>query len=596
MNQPSPRATSRLRSVFSCLLLAACAASPLGDPAWKSPSLDESRRIVAGPADRGAADQHGRIPGGFHAFDLVQDRDIDGTRVPAGTRLFGLEVDGSWVAMPRYTDVYFWRSDFALVKRFGQGAWHRLDVATGTEEPMPFPTLAWARQRCVGLDWARAYGSIPDPDDPALCQVWLLDDDWRVVRTLRRVRPGREEYPPIPQAVETLAEGAYVVHHVGQDGKSFDVIYDRAGRPMSPELEPLARFADGSQLSDLRFAVKSHPLRELYWPLGPDGRVQPKPANVLGLRPVYTSEFGQLEHAFFAGWIAHFAEGDGERLAWCPRERPFHAESADREAVWSTLVPQAKKRPDSSLCDAVFVAQRRGDDRFVVLGQDVRTEALAGVFALQADALAALAGANTRADAAYQEECRRYWAELREREEREKRAVAEYWENRAKAEAAAAAAKAAAEMELLGTIRERGAAAGLAVARAAKKNGQDGWQDLYATAALAAVDSNAPELTMDDLITASDGTRQFMVGGRLRDELERRFGHELRRMQAPTFQPMSAYFGSPAATSSRSSSPAPTWTGPSVGETLSNARWQSQLNFLSGQSSCYWGNNGLVGR
>lgn len=591
------RTTPRKLLLSTLALLGACAASPLGDPAWKSPRLDEGRRIAAGPSDRSAADERGRIVGGFHAFDLVADRDVDGVRVPAGTRLFGLEVRGTWVAKPRYTGVYFWRSDFALVKRYGDDRWRRFDVASGAETPLPFHTLAWARQRCVGLDWARAYGAAADPDDPNLLQVWLLDDDWQIARTLRRVRPGREEYPPIPQAVESLAEGAYVVHHVGADGQPFDVVYDRAGRPMSPELEPLARFADGSQLSDLRFAVQSHPVRKLYWPLGPDGRVQPKPANVVGLRPVYTSDFGSLDHQFFAGWIAHFAEADGERLAWCPRARPFVAEQADRDAVFCELVPQAKKRPDTSLCDAVFVARRRGDDRFVVLGQDVRTEALAGVFASQAEALAALAGANVRADAAFQEECRRYWADLREREAREKRAADEYWANRRAAEAAAQAARDRAAQELEVTIREQGAAAGLAVARAAKERDQSGWQDLYATAALAAVERNAPELTMADLIAASDGTRQFMVRDRLRDELERRFGHELRRMQTPTFQPMSAYFNSPAATSgSSSASAAPTWTGPSVGETLSNARWQSQINYLSGQSSCYWGNNGLVGR
>lgn len=579
-------------------LFAACAASPLGDPAWQSPRLDEGRRILAGAADHSAADEHGRIVGGLHGFDLVQDRTIDGTLVRAGTRLYGLEVRGTWVAMPRFTAVWFWRSDFAFVKRPGSAALERFDVATGGLEPLPFAQLAWARQRCVGLDYARAYGTAPDPDDPALCQVWLLDDDWRVVRSLRRVRPGREDYPPIPQAVETLPEGAYVVHHIGQDGHPFDSIYDRAGRPMSPELEPLARFADASERSDLRFAVQSHPVRKLYWPLGPDGRVQPKPAHVLGLRPVYTSEFGALDHEFFAGWIAHFADGDGERLAFCPADQPFDVARADQQAVWSELLPQAKKRPDSSLCDAVFVARRRGDERFVVLGRTLHQPALDGVFPSQAEAVATLAGANRRADEAYREECRRYWADLREREAREKRAAEEYWENRRRAEAVAKVARDQAHQELENTIHEQGAAAGLAVARAAKQASGDGWKEMYATAAMAAVDANSPALTMDDLVTAIDATPQFMVRNRLRDELERRFGHELRRMQAPTFQPMSAYFNSPSWTSgsSGSATSAPTWTGPSVGETLSNARWQSQMNFLSGQSSCYWGNNGIVGR
>lgn len=592
----NPRTVGRVLLLLP--FLAACAASPLGETGWNAPRLDGGRRILAGPTDRGATDEHGRIVGGAHGFDFVQDRDVDGRKVPAGTRLYGLEVQGAWVAMPRFTEVHFWRSDFAFVKRPGDATWHRFDVATKHLTPLPFPGLAWARQRSVGLDFARAYGIAPDPDDPALAQVWLLDDDWQVVRSLRRVRPGREDYPPIPQAVETLPEGAYVVHHVGQDGHPFDTIYDRAGRPMSPELEPLARFADGSQSSDLRFAVRAHPARPLYWPLGPDGRVQHKPAHVLGLRPVYTSEFGARDHQVFAGWIAHFADGDAERLAYWPREQPFGVARADQLAVWSELVPQAKQRPDSSLCDAVFVARRRGDDRYVVLGAELQREALDGVFTSHAEAMAALAGANRRADAAYQEECRRYWAELREREAREKRAAEEAWENRRRAEAAAKQAKDAAIRGLETTIREQGAAAGLAAARAAKAAARSGWQEMYTAAALAAVDANTPELTMDDLVAASDATPQFLVRGRLRDELERRFGHELRRMQAPTFQPMSAYFNSPSWTqgSGGSASSAPTWTGPSVGETMANARWQSQINFLSGQSSCYWGNNGIVGR
>jgi hypothetical protein len=538
------------------------------------------------------------LPGCVYGFDLVQDKVVDGTPLRAGTRLFGIELDGAWIAPPRYAEVHFWRSDFAFVKRHGQLLWHRLDAATGSEEPLPFATLAWARQRCVGLDWARGYGIAPDPDDPALRQVWLLDDDWRIVRTLRRVRPGREDYPPIPQAVESLPEGAYVVHHVGQDGQPFDVVYDRAGRPMSPELAPLARFADGSQLSDLRFAVQSHPLRKLYWPLGADGRVQPKPPQMVGLRPVYTSDFGSLDSGFFAGWIAHFADGDGERLAWCPRELPFHPEQAERAAVWSELEPQPRKRPDSSLCDPVFVARRRGDDRFVVLANDLRTQALPAVFASRVEALAGLAGANARADAAFQEECRRYWADLREREAREKREAEEAYARWQQAKAAEQAKCDAALAELRTTIREQGADAGLAAARKAKRADQTGWREQIAEAALAAVDGRSTTLTMQDLIDASDATANFIVRTRLRDELDRRFGAELRAMQAPTFQPMSAYFNSPAYTNGSSGSPptAPAGRGPSVGDTMANARWQSQLNFLSGQSSCYWGNNGIVGR
>jgi hypothetical protein len=38
------------------------------------------------------------------------------------------------------------------------------------------------------------------------------------------------------------------------------------------------------------------------------------------------------------------------------------------------------------------------------------------------------------------------------------------------------------------------------------------------------------------------------------------------------------------------------WSGPSVAETLSNARWNSQLDYLSGQTSSYWSSSGVQRR
>lgn len=37
-------------------------------------------------------------------------------------------------------------------------------------------------------------------------------------------------------------------------------------------------------------------------------------------------------------------------------------------------------------------------------------------------------------------------------------------------------------------------------------------------------------------------------------------------------------------------------SGPSIAETMANIRWQSQVNYLSGQTNLHFGGNGVIRR
>lgn len=575
------------------LLLAACASNPLSDPGFEPPrNVDEwsFSLFVDGESPHRPKTLHETtVPGAAYPFRLVAERVVNGHKVPAGTVLWGLRRNGSWLRQPEFIDAYFWRADFAMVKRVGDERWTRLDFATGEELPMPFRHLGVARRRRFGFDGGRTVGFDADPQAPGLAVAYLLDRDWRVAQALHRVVPATVDAQrgfSLPQPVDAL-DTAYVVHHQNEAGVLVDVVYDLAGQPLSPELSPLCRLLGEDQLSPIRFAIRTDPIDNLYWPLSPDGRVAPKPADVCGIKLLQKYDGNTL---VLWGGVAVARHADGERYAFINPSNWYgeHVAQLARASNYAAMEVVEYQRSDSTLRELGFVVKRvREDDWHLV------TPSGTGIIGhgnkTREAALQLLAGYTRRNAAEYLAEWERRRAAYEEAITwRERRAAQEARHEQAVKDALAALQTLVDQEDVAGALSTaRSKAAHTAV-------------DCEAFLRLVLRLSGDTKVTvkLEDLELAHRTATHPDQQSRLLAALQRCYPgkYPVTRAVASGGGVGSSSSWSGSSSAGSSSPAAPTWSGPSVSETMANMRWQSQVNYLSGQTNFYFGSNGVVRR
>lgn len=562
-----PLHLSRALSRSALLLLAATLATGCYHPR-KDKGLEQltfgGGDLLAGPGDLDDADSSGMIRYEMPTFTLKEARKVGGVTLPEGARVEALFVQGSLVLPPEFEWIQIWRSDFAYAKRHGSKAILRIDLETGEEEVTPLTALQFARTERHG--GSRRIGVISESGKPL--KIALLGSDGRVVKVLEHVE--RRSFDKGPQPVDALTGGGYIAHHVGEQGEKFDVIYNAQGVPISPPLSPVLRLLPEQQEGDLAFAVKTDPERELYWPLREDGTLYAKPEALVGLRPVYAGYNTDLWHA----WVAVWRTDDGERSTFLLATTDPEKLLASRQAAafedieYATYKSQSTHPSERHFLLGTFIFRSPGAPGYII-GEPRGQPLVPRVFATVAEARAYLRDMD-RATAARnrEDEAREYQAWLARKEQAErneqlkrKKEYEAYKANEAKVDKLLAEKKYAEARDLAWKTSPH------AIRRAV----------------LAAVRAGRT-----DHLTSVD-----LAEGRLGAE-----GADVQRIQAALQSAQARESGvssggsswtswSPSASTSYSSSIPSSSSGKSVQSILDNARWQSQLNYLSGKQS--WG-------
>lgn len=584
------------------LLLVGCASSPLQDPTLQPEPMPRSFLLLDAdspyvPRTSGVAS----LPGGSRPFTLRRERILASQTVPTGTVLHGLCVDESWIRPPMFADAWFWRPDFAMVKHVGDAHWTRLDLRTGQEERMPFRRLVTAR-RLAGVDTnhARVVGIDDDPSAAGLCTIWLLDRDWRIAAELPRVLPKAERnglfWPDQP--IEVL-DKAYVVHHRNEACADVDVVYDLAGKPLSPPLEPLRRLAEEGSNGKVHFAIRTEPAADLYWPLHDDGTITPKPAHVAGIKVFERGAFDHTGHAPFVGGVVIGTVGDEERFAFVHPSNWYGQTAIEALAKSNFRAMEAVEyhyadpghydrnqgySGGSLLTKLGFVVHRVAENDWHLVGPS-GDGILGNGSPTREAAYLALARYTKENDATYLAESER---------RRQQYEYAMSWRERRDAAAARhEQAVRAAMKELEQKCKGTQVAEGLALARTRRDRDLAG-AEAFVRFVLHCAEQTGTTVPTDDMECARRITTDPTLQDRLLSCLQRRDPQ-----QYPPAAATSRDFGGAGGGSSGSGSAGgtsaspPVWSGPSVADTLSNARWSSQLSYLSGQTSSYWGSNGV---
>lgn len=519
--------------------------------------------VHAGPGDLDDADKNGRVKYEAPQFDVKAERRVGDVTIPKGARVQALFLQGRLVLPPDFEWIKLWRSDFAYAKRYGSKRIVRIDLETEEEEVAPFTALAGARTGRYGS--GRPLGVVDEGG--TLLKIALLGEDGRVVRLLERVE--RRSFDEGPQPVDALKGGGYIAHHVGEQGEKFDVIYNAEGVPISPPLTPVLRLLPVAHDGDLSFAVRTDPERALYWPLREDGTHYAKPEALVGLRPVYA---GSNEDLWYA-WIAVWRTDDGERSTFLrattdpEKLLASRQDAAFEDLEYATYKSRSTHPSERGGTLETFISRSPGAPGYII-GPAGGQPLVQRVFATVAEARAYLRGMDRATDALNREhQAREYEAWLarkaqaeRNEQVKRKKEYEAYRANEAKVDKLLAGRKYAEARDLAWKTSPH------AIRRAV----------------LAAVRAG-----QTDHLTSVD-----LAEGRLGAE-----GADVQRIQAALRSTQSRESGvssggsawtgwSPSASTSYSSIPSSS-SGKSVQSILDNARWQSQLNYLSGKQS--WG-------
>ena len=583
------------------LLLTGCASSPLQDPSLKPGAMPRDFLLLDAdsphvPRTVGVAS----IPGGSRPFTLQAERIVAGRTVPAGTVLHGLCVDGSWIRPPMFADAWFWRPDFAMVKHVGDEFWTRLDLRTGGEERMPFRRLVTARCR-AGADTGhgRVVGIDADQAAAGLCTIWLLDADWRVAATLPRVVPKAEHnglfWPDQP--IEVL-DRAYVVHHRDEASADVDVVYDFAGKPLSPKLEPLRRLAEEGSNGKVHFAIRTEPVADLYWPLHDDGTIIAKPAHVAGIKVFERGARDHTGRSPFVGGVVIGTVGGEERFAFV-HPGSWYGQSAIEALAKSNY--RAMEAVEYRYADPGFYDRNQGysgGSLVTRLGFVVHRVTENDWHLVGPDGTGIIGHGNPTREAAYQALARyskendaTYLADSERRRQQYEYAMS--WRERRDAAAAAhEQAVRTAVKEMQQACKGKEIAEGLALARTRRDRDLAG-AEAYVRFVLHCAEQAGTKVPTGDM----EHARRITTDPPLQDRLLSCLQDRDPQRYPPRIPAGGGGGGGGGGTGGGSGGGSPTsppvWSGPSVADTLSNARWASQVSYLSGQTSSYWGSNGV---
>lgn len=368
--------------------------------------------------------------------------------------------------------------------------------------------------------------------------------------------------------MDGLKGGGYIAHHVGEQDEKFDVIYSAEGVPISPPLTPVLRLLPVKAGDALAYAIKADPERELCWPLREDGTLYAKPEGLVGLRPVYAGFNTELWY----GWVAVWRTEEGERSAFLHATTDPQRLLASRQGAVSEDLEYAMYKSANHATYDTFISRSPGASGYVIGqpgGQPGGQPLVPRVFATAAEARAHLREMDRVTDARTREhEAREYEAYLArkaaaERGEQVKRQkeYETYKANEAKVDQLLAGGKYAEARDLAWkTSPQAIRRAVLAAVRA----GQTGH--------LSSVDLAEGRL-------GASGADLQRIQVALQSAQQRESGVSTGGSTWTSW--------SPSASTSYPRSPPSSSSGKSVQSILDNARWQSQLNYLSGKQS--WG-------
>ncbi|MCC7350943.1 MAG: hypothetical protein IT446_10260 [Phycisphaerales bacterium] len=274
------------------------------------------------------------------SYELVKDITINGQLVKKGTLLRGKLMsgtkfaEGKWLISPEYTELVG-RDQLIYGLRVGDKTFVRIDISTGRmkTEPTAFTSvhLLQFTPEMGYSEWDRWVGMTEGSQN-----VTLLDN-----KTGRPVTVFEGVAKVKPQlAIELLrTEGSLLVHHA-----SYDRVYTADGTPTSPALFPLwighiFKYSPGMapEVKYRIFAFVIDGKKKRYWPLRANGRVFPRPDDLLGLEPLYELDPADKRFKKWSGWLVWWKTPQGERCAHIPQEAPL----TSYQAIMATR-PQAK--------------------------------------------------------------------------------------------------------------------------------------------------------------------------------------------------------------------------------------------------------------
>lgn len=511
-------------------------------------------------------------------FELREDRVMAGVRVRKGTKLQSLaHLRGGTILPAEFSWLKMMDESWAYAKRPGIDAVLRIDLKTKREERLPFDELRGARDARNG--GGRPIGVVRTPGNKQFMKVVFLKADGRVASMIERVEI--RSFEQGPQPVDALRAGGYIAHHIGEDGEPVDMIYNEAGVPISPKLTPVLRLVpDGDENSYLAFAIRTDLTRELYWPLRPDGTIHPKPDDLVGLQPVmnrtnYTPAW--------MGWLAMWKGADGERLAYLPRTAGIAAIIESRaDAIYDDIV--SAKGYDRGV--ELFIMRVAGAKGYALRDRE-RNYALhaEASFPTSGDAFKYLQDIERAKDEQAREQRRKeevvkqaqYAQYLVEAAEREKQA-----RERLKAEDTK---RRAGWRQIDDLMRARKYIAARDLAR--KLGDHEGARQ----AILKSVEADQlSELSSTDLASVLDEARD-QEAQKIRGTISmRQITEEAARRPERMWGDGGSGGGGTHTTTSTSGG------GAAVQAIQDNARWQSQLNYLSGNQSWGYSDNGRIRR
>lgn len=285
MHRPFALALAGLTSLTLLLVTPSCSSSAAnGAPsATAYPGLalvDQPRRRYVSRDTPGSGSFFGRSSNTrLSQFRADEDLQLGGRDVAAGTKLFGLFREGSWVLEPHFTELLLVDHDLAFARRPGDETFVKLWYSAGEdvrEEPTPFVDMLlpgnplqeherWAAHTPVGV--------LAHVDSESV-DIAFVDPHGNIGATIRNVR-SREV-----RAVGDL----FLLGHPDPDApgsfKSVYAVYDLAGERQSP-------FVERYEVLDYHgyekiVAIAAPGYRSLLWPVPRAGDYVPRPERCEG--------------------------------------------------------------------------------------------------------------------------------------------------------------------------------------------------------------------------------------------------------------------------------------------------------------------------
>jgi len=266
---------------------------------------------------------YARDAGVGDAYRLTKDATINGQPLTKGTFVYGVPVPTEngrteWSIKPEFEEL---KGDpqFIFGRRFGASTFVRFDRVNDPphEEPTPFTKVvlyyANGPDTMVRSRNDRWFGVVEGART-----ISLLNEAGQVQATFGNV----SDLDP-KKSIELLPGGGALLVH----GNGFDRVYDKTGKPMGPEVAPLASLVrtkpNGHMMPDVVatvFGVRLDAEKGRYWLLLDDGRMFPKPDDCLGVQPLLARD--ELNIPYWRGWLVWWKTPAGERASYLEPSEP----------------------------------------------------------------------------------------------------------------------------------------------------------------------------------------------------------------------------------------------------------------------------------